>query len=244
MFVVEQEGRIRILVSGAILPTAFLDIRDRVRCCGELGLLGLAFHPRYPTNGRFFVNYTRNGPDGLETVIAEYAVSSTDPNLALRESERILLRIRQPFANHNGGMLAFGPEGHLYIGTGDGGGGGDPQGNGQNLEALLGKILRIDVDSGNPYSSPPDNPFAGPFVEPLELPGRDEIWAYGLRNPWRFSFDRATGRLIAGDVGQNAREEIDLITRGGNYGWNIMEGTLCFSVPGNCFRPELILPLL
>jgi len=124
MFVVEQEGRIRILASRAVLPAPFLDIRDRVRCCGELGLLGLAFHPRFPANGRFFVNYTRNGPEGLETVIAEYAVSSTDPNLAVRDSERILLRIRQPFANHNGGMISFGPEGYLYIGTGDGGGAG------------------------------------------------------------------------------------------------------------------------
>ena len=236
MFVVEQEGRIRILASGAILPAPFLDIRDRVRCCSELGLLGLAFHPRFPITGRFFVNYTRTGPEGLETVVAEYAVSSTDPNLAVHDSERILLRIRQPFANHNGGMIAFGPEGYLYIGTGDGGSGGDPQGNGQNLETLLGKILRIDVDSGNPYSSPSDNPFIG-------LPGRDEIWAYGLRNPWRFSFDRATGRLFAGDVGQNAREEIDLITRGGNYGWNIMEGTLCFSLSSNCNQTGLALPL-
>jgi len=246
-FVVEQEGRIRILASGAVLPAAFLDIRDRVRCCGERGLLGLAFHPRYPTNGRFFVNYTRSGPDGLETVIAEYAVSTADPNLALGDSERILLRIAQPFTNHNGGMLAFGPDGYLYIGTGDGGGAGDTQGNGQNLETLLGKILRINVDSGDPYSSPPDNPFVGPFAGPVvpnrEIPGRGEIWAYGLRNPWRFSFDRATGRLFAGDVGQSAREEIDRITRGGNYGWNIMEGTLCFSPSANCNQTGLALPL-
>jgi len=236
MFVVEQAGRIRILSAGAILPAPYLDIRDRVRLGDELGLLGLAFHPRYPTNGRFFVNYTRNGPEGLETVIAEYAVSPTDPNLALRDSERILLRFRQPFVNHNGGMLAFGPDGFLYIGTGDGGSGGDPQGNGQNVETFLGKILRIDVDSGAPYSSPPDNPFVGQR-------GHDEIWAYGLRNPWRFSFDRATGRLFAGDVGQVTREEIDIITRGRNYGWNIMEGTLCFLPSVNCNRTGLTLPI-
>ena len=219
-----------------MLPTPFLDIQDRVRSGGELGLLGLAFHPRYPANGRFFLNYTRNGPEGLETVIAEYAVSSANPNLANRNSERILLRFAQPFTNHNGGMLAFGQDGFLYIGTGDGGSAGDPMRNGQNVETLLGKILRMDVDSGEPYASPPDNPFVG-------RAGRDEIWAYGLRNPWRFSFDRLTGRLIAGDVGQNRREEIDIIVKGGNYGWNIMEGMLCFLPSTNCNQTGLILPI-
>ena len=236
LFIVEQGGRIRILSGDALLATPFLEISDRVRSGGERGLLGLAFHPSYPANGRFFVNYTRDGANGLKTVVAEYAVSPENVNLAVKGSEEILLSFRQPFSNHNGGILAFGPEGFLYIGTGDGGSGGDPQGNGQNLETLLGKILRIDVDSGSPFAVPQDNPFVG-------KPGGDEIWAYGLRNPWRFSFDRVTGRLMAGDVGQNRLEEIDIIVKGGNYGWNIMEGTLCFSPPSNCNTSGLIPPI-
>ena len=236
LFIVEQGGRIRILSGDALLATPFLEISDRVRSGGERGLLGLAFHPSYPANGRFFVNYTRDGANGLETVVAEYAVSPENVNLAVKGSEEILLSFRQPFSNHNGGMLAFGPDGFLHIGTGDGGSGGDPQGNGQNLETLLGKILRIDVDSGSPFAAPQDNPFVG-------KPGGDEIWAYGLRNPWRFSFDRVTGRLMAGDVGQNRLEEIDIIVKGGNYGWNIMEGTLCFSPPSNCNPSGLIPPI-
>ena len=236
LFIVEQEGRIRIFADGALLDTPFLDISGRVRFGGERGLLGLAFHPSYPANGRFFVNYTRDGPGGLETVVAEFAVSQGDANLALPASEQILLSFGQPFSNHNGGMIAFGPDGFLYVGTGDGGSGGDPQSNGQNLETLLGKILRIDVNSDTPFAVPPDNPFVG-------NPGRDEVWAYGLRNPWRFSFDRMTGRLFAADVGQNSREEVDVIVKGGNYGWNTMEGTLCFSPSSNCNTAGLILPI-
>ena len=176
----------------------------------------------------------------LETVIAEYTVSAADPDRADPLNERILLVVSQPFDNHNGGQLAFGPDGFLYIALGDGGSGGDPFGNGQNLNAILGKILRIDVDAapapGKQYAIPADNPFAAGG-------GLPEIWAYGLRNPWRFSFDPATGRLFAGDVGQNAFEEVDLITKGGNFGWNIMEGNHCFSPAAACPTAGLILPI-
>ncbi len=236
LFIVEQAGRIRILSGGTLNATPFLDIRSRVRFGGEMGLLGLAFHPRYGENGRFFVNYTRIGAAGLETVIAEFAMTPGNSNVASAESERILLTYSQPFENHNGGMVAFGPDGLLYIASGDGGSGGDPQGNAQNTGNLLGKILRIDIDSATPYGIPPDNPF-------VALPGRDEIFAYGLRNPWRFSFDRMGGRLFAGDVGQGAFEEIDIIVKGGNYGWNRMEGTRCYSPSTNCNRDGLTLPI-
>ena len=235
LFIAEQIGRIRILSDGTLLETPFLDIADQVYVAPEAGLLGLAFHPNYQNNGRFFISYVRQGASGLETVVAEYAVSPEDPNLALKASERSVLRFPQDTAQHNGGMLAFGLDGFLYIGTGDGGFLQDFLLRGQGLETLLGKILRIDVDSDTPYAVPPDNPFVG-------NPGRDEIWAYGLRNPWRFSFDQLTGRLIAGDVGYTRREEVDLIVKGGNYGWNTMEGTLCFR-PTNCSTDGLILPI-
>ncbi len=220
LFVVEQSGRIRILRDGALLLEPFLDLRALITDRGnEQGLLGLAFHPDYAANGQFFVNYTDVNGD---TMVARYSVSA-DPDRADPASAKVILQVAQPFANHNGGDLVFGPDGYLYIGLGDGGSGGDPQGNGQNLNALLGKMLRIDVDGGDPYAIPPDNPFVG------RTDARPEIWAYGLRNPWRYAFDRATGDLYIGDVGQNAYEEIDFqpaSSRGGeNYGWNFMEGT-------------------
>jgi len=230
LFVVEQDGIIKVVQPGSTTPTQFLDITTPVLCCGERGLLGLTFHPQYATNRRFFVNYTRE-PDGA-TVVAQYLVSVGDPNVADPLSETVLLVIPQPFANHNGGMIEFGPDGFLYIGMGDGGSSNDPDNRAQNVNDLLGKMLRIDVDTPNgqiPYSSPPSNPFFG------ATPGADEIFAVGLRNPFRFSFDRETGDLYLGDVGQNAREEIDVITLGGNYGWRIWEGTSCTgNDPGLC----------
>jgi uncharacterized protein (TIGR03437 family) len=240
LFVVEQGGTIRIISGGARVATPFLDITDRVTSGGEMGLLGLAFHPNVRSNGRFFVNYDRTVADQIQTVIAEYTASPPAANLVSKDSERILLTFSQPFENHKGGMLAFGPDGYLYIATGDGGSGGDPFGNGQNLGTLLGKILRIDVDSpppsGQAYAIPPDNPFVGKEA-------RGEIWAYGLRNPWRFSFDRLTGRLYAGDVGQDLWEEIDNIAKGGNYGWNRMEGKHCYPPLSDCDKTGLILPV-
>lgn len=217
LFVVEQRGMIWILQGGNRLETPFLDIRERVNDAGnEQGLLSLAFHPGFPENRSFFVYYTGSGGD---TFISRFQVSA-DPDLAEANSESVLLTINQPFRNHNGGALKFGPDGYLYIGTGDGGSQGDPQGNGQRLDTLLGKILRIDVDDGDPYAIPPDNPFA-------DSEGRDEIWAYGLRNPWRISFDRSTGDLYIGDVGQSQWEEINFqpaSSQGGtNFGWNFRE---------------------
>ena len=237
VFIVEQTGRIKILTGGSIRSTPFLDLTAKVSCCGERGLLGLAFHPRYASTGRFFVDYTDTAGN---TVVAEYRVSA-DPNVATT-TETVLLRITQPFSNHNGGHLAFGPDGYLYIASGDGGSGGDPQGNGQNLSTRLGKILRIDVDSASPYAIPPTNPFAG------ATPGDDAIWAYGVRNPWRNSFDRLTGDLYIADVGQNAYEEINyqpVSSSGGtNYGWNIVEGNgHCFSPSTGCNQTGLTLPV-
>lgn len=213
LYIIEKPGRIRILENGQLLDQPFLDINDRVGSNGnEQGLLGLVFHPQYAQNGRFFVNYTDNNGD---TVIARYQVSS-DPNIADANSEVQLLGVDQPFPNHNGGVLAFGPDGYLYAGLGDGGSAGDPFGNAQKTDTLLGKILRIDVDSAEPYSVPADNPFG------------NEIWAYGLRNPWRMSFDKSTGDLYIGDVGQNVWEEIDYLPAGSpggtNFGWDFREG--------------------
>jgi hypothetical protein len=230
-FIVEQPGRILVMQPESSTTAVFLDIRSRVLSGGERGLLGLAFHPQYAANGRLFVNYTRQ-PDGA-TVIAEYHASNMSPNAADPASEVVLLLIPQPFDNHNGGMVEFGPDGFLYIGMGDGGSGNDPGNRAQNVNELLGKILRIDVDkpasSAVRYSSPSSNPFFGPVA------GRDEIFATGFRNPFRFSFDRLNGRLFAGDVGQSTREEIDIVTKGGNYGWRVLEGTFCTGLgPVSC----------
>lgn len=218
LFILEQAGVIRILQGGTILADPFLDISRQVGCCGERGLLGLAFHPRYVENGQFFVNYTDR--DG-NTVIARFEVSPDNPNRANPESEQRLMYVRQPYPNHNGGAIVFGPDGYLYLGLGDGGSGGDPQGNGQSTSTLLGKILRIDVDGGDPYAIPADNPF-------VNGGGLIEIWAYGLRNPWRIAFDSLTGDLYLGDVGQNAWEEINFLPAssppGVNFGWNYREG--------------------
>lgn len=213
LFVVEKTGRIRILENGQLLNQPFLDITDRVGSSGnEQGLLGLAFHPQYEENASFFVNYTDTSGD---TVIARFQVSD-DPNSADPASEVKLLGVEQPYRNHNGGVLAFGPDGYLYAGLGDGGSAGDPQGNAQNTNTLLGSILRLDVDSLEPYAIPSDNPFG------------NEIWAYGLRNPWRMSFDRLTGDLYIGDVGQGDWEEIDYLPAGSaggaNFGWDHREG--------------------
>jgi glucose/arabinose dehydrogenase len=232
LFVVEQAGRIRVVSKGGrLLSAPFLDIRGRVGCCGERGLLGLAFHPRYPANGRFYVAYTDN--DGA-LVVGEYRRTSTNRNRA-SSTERRIIRIPHPdHANHNGGQLAFGPDGYLYIGTGDGGGSGDPDEHGQSRRTLLGKILRIapNVTSSSPaYRIPSTNPWA------TSTTIKREIWAYGLRNPWRFSFDRSTGSLWIADVGQSRYEEVNRALRsagggrGANYGWDQYEGRACFEGP-------------
>lgn len=242
LFVLEQAGIVRVFPDdpGTSGSEVFLDLRDRVNDGGnEEGLLGLAFHPDFATNGRFYLDYTASGP--RRTVVAEFRLDLSDPNRGDPASEEVVLEVPQPYSNHNGGQIAFGPDGFLYIGLGDGGSGGDPQGNGQNPGTLLGSILRIDVDGGTAtrgYGIPGDNPFA------LNQQGyRDEIFAYGLRNPWRFSFDPLTGALWAGDVGQNRIEEIDRVEKGGNYGWNTMEGSDCYEPSSGCDRAGLILPV-
>lgn len=238
LFITEQAGTVRIWNGTALLPTPFLDIHSLVSCCGEQGLLSVAFHPGYATNGFFYVDYTDVAGN---TMIARYRVSG-DPNVADPASASILLTILQPYANHNGGQLQFGADGFLYIGMGDGGSGGDPQNHAQNLNDLLGKILRIDVDGGTPYAVPSSNPFVG-------IPNtRPEVWAYGLRNPWRFSFDRLSHDLYIGDVGQNLWEEIDFQPAsspgGENYGWRLMEGFHCYNPGTSCDNGTLTLPVL
>ena len=235
LYVVEQGGRIRVVRNGQVAGT-FLDVASRISSGGERGLLGLAFHPQFATNRRFFVNYTNPAGD---THISEFR--ATSPDAADASSERILLEVGQPFANHNGGGLAFDNAGRLLIALGDGGSGGDPQNNGQKLSTLLGKILRIDVDAGSPYVVPADNPFRA------TAGAHPEIWAYGLRNPFRIAIDRPTGDLYIGDVGQNAVEEIDVdpgSRRGGlNYGWRITEGSRCFNPSSGCDTSGITMPI-
>jgi glucose/arabinose dehydrogenase len=241
LFVVEQAGVIRVFENSGNAATSkvFLDISDRVLFGGEQGFLGLAFHPRYAENGYFYVNYVADNP--RRTIVARYSVMVNDPDQAERNSELVLFEINQPFSNHKGGQLAFAADGYLYIGLGDGGSAGDPFGNAQNRSSLLGKILRVDVDSpsaGKNYGIPASNPFVG-----NTLGYREEIYAYGLRNPWRFSFDSVTGKLWVADVGQDRREEIDLVEKGKNYGWNIMEASLCYSPSTGCNQTGLELPI-
>jgi glucose/arabinose dehydrogenase len=238
LFITLQAGQIVIYDGTRIVPSPFLDIRPLVSSGGERGLLSVAFHPSYRSNGLFFVNYTNTVGD---TVIARYSVSQ-DSNLADSDSAAILLTIKQPFANHNGGQLQFGRDGYLYIGMGDGGSAGDPLKNGQDLGTLLGKMLRIDTDGASPYAIPPGNPFVGTEG------ARAEIWALGLRNPWRFSFDRLSGDLFIADVGQDSWEEVNYqpaaSSGGENYGWRLMEGNHCYNPPSNCNTGALTLPIV
>lgn len=244
LFVVEQTGKIKIYVNGAVLATPFLSIGSQVSKGYEQGLLGLAFHPNYTSNRKLYVNFTDVNGD---TVIREYRASSTNPNVVATSTARTILKVGQPYANHNGGMLAFGPDGYLYIGLGDGGSSGDPGNRAQNKDTLLGKILRIDINhtrSGHNYTWPSSNPFVG-------HPGRNEIWQIGARNPWRFSFDRANGNLWIGDVGQNKYEEIDRAVktssgagRGINWGWRVMEGFHCYNPSTGCSTSGKTKPVL
>ncbi len=241
IFVTEQAGRVLVFPNdqSANDTQVFLDVRDRVNEGGnEEGLLGIAFDPDYKDNGHFYLYYSASGP--RRSVLSRFSVGSDSPNLVDPASEVVILEVRQPYSNHNGGQLAFGPDGYLYVGLGDGGSGGDPLGNGQDPGTLLGSILRIDVSNvteGQTYGIPPDNPFVG-------VPGaREEVWVYGLRNPWRFSFDDDTGLLWVADVGQNGWEEIDVVGKGLNYGWNVMEGAHCFSPRSGCDTSGLELPV-
>lgn len=236
-FIVERVGRIRILDgSGTLLPTPFLDLADRVGSGGERGLLSVAFHPQYAVNGHFFVNFTDRSGD---TRVERFTISA-NPDRADPATAKPVLFVQQPFSNHNGGQLAFGPDGYLFVFMGDGGSGGDPQGNGQDLGTLLGAILRLDVDVSGPYAIPPDNPF---LADPA---AREEIWAIGVRNPWRASFDPPSEMLYVADVGQNEIEEVNAVPASEaalNYGWNVLEGSACFRETG-CDRSGLVLPVL
>ncbi|MBC3784693.1 PQQ-dependent sugar dehydrogenase [Spirosoma utsteinense] len=239
VFVVEQVGRIRVFDNNEAASSAgvYLDIRKKVEYGGEMGLLGLAFHPKFKDNGFFYVNYTKGNP--RETVVSRFKASSANASTVEPGSEVVLFKFSQPYSNHNGGKVLFGPDGYLYVSTGDGGSGGDPQNNGQNRSSWLGKILRVDVngkEKGN-YSIPADNPFKGGRGG-----AREEIFAYGLRNPWRISFDEK-GQLWAGDVGQNKIEEIDIVTKGGNYGWRVKEADQPFNAKDNTVTDKLVDPI-
>jgi glucose/arabinose dehydrogenase len=236
LFIVEQPGRIRIVENGGLLPTPFLDIRAKVGSGGERGLLSVAFHPQYAQNRTFFVNYT----DLQGHTRVERYRASADRNVADPASAELVIAIEQPFANHNGGQVAFGPDGRLYIGMGDGGGAGDPRETGQDPMQLLGKLLRLDVDAARPYAIPAGNPYAG------RTDGRPEIWALGLRNPWRFSFDHTASLLYLADVGQNRLEEVNVVPSGQagvNYGWDVMEATDCFEPSSGCNPSGLTQPV-
>lgn len=236
VFVVEKDGYVRVLRRDTLLSQPFLDIHTRVSTGSEQGLLSIAFHPQYAANGRFYASYTNTAGN---TRIVRFTVSA-DPNVADSLTGDTVLAVRQPYTNHNGGMIAFGPDGYLWVALGDGGSFGDPQNRAQNLDSLLGKILRLDVDAGSPYAIPPTNPFIG------RAGARSEIWSYGWRNPWRFSFDRVTGDLYIGDVGQNNWEEINFEPGGSgglNYGWRIMEALHCYN-PNPCSQTGLALPVL
>lgn len=239
LFVLEQRGLIKVFRNEASVTQAetFLDISARVSAGGETGLLGIAFHPNFSTNGQFFLNYTRQSNGQLQSVISRFQSNRTVGDAA---SEEILLTFNQPYSNHNGGSILFGKDGFLYIATGDGGSGGDPQNYAQNLGSLLGKILRIDVnlkENGLNYAIPVDNPFK------TTANARPEIYAYGLRNPWKVTEDRATGKFWIADVGQNAREEVDILEKGGNYGWKVAEGKICYSPSNNCNRTGFVEPV-
>ena len=240
-FVVEQGGRLKIIQNGNVLSPPFLDISSKITTGGEMGLLGVTFHPNFSSSRKFYVNYVRTQAGQIQSVIAEYSVASASSNQVDASTERILLTVDQVgnFTNHKAGKLAFGGDGFLYFGLGDGGSGGDPNGNGQNKQTLLGKMMRIDVDgtsAGLPYRIPSDNPFASGG-------GLPEIYAYGFRNPWRFSFDLPSNRLFVADVGQGSFEEVDIVQKGGNYGWNTMEGNHCFNPSSGCNMNGLALPI-
>lgn len=249
LMIVEQGGRIKVVMGGVVRPTPFLDLTSLAVTGGEQGVLGLAFHPQYQMNGRFFVFYTAKPPPGVgNNTVAEFRVSSGDPNVADPTPVRTLISQPDREGNHNGGMIAFGPDGYLYVGMGDEGGGGDPYENAQNLGVLFGKLLRLDVDNGGQplppgftYAIPPGNPFVG------QGGARAEIWAYGFRNPWRWSFDRLTGDMLIGDVGQGSWEEVSFIPAGqsgGNFGWDDREGAHCYEPSSGCQTAGRIDPIL